>query len=185
MAVDDVGSVVERFRGAFRVPPGKRSCGECTECCRVRAVDAGGVLATKKPAWTPCTHCTGTACAVYENRPPLCRAYKCLWLLGLGPDDARPDRSNLLVDLAINGTTPETEYLSLSVTACREALPPDAELPPWVAEIVDTVLPWEELVVDLAPDPNLNSEMIVPNVLRERVLADPRIRDRDQSKDPR
>lgn len=54
-----------------------------------------------------------------------------------------------------------------------------------MAEIVDTVLPWEELVVDLAPDPNLNSEMIVPNVLRERVLADPRIRDRDQSKDPR
>jgi len=36
-------------------------------------------------------------CSAYSERPPSCRDFQCLWLMGAGKDSHRPDRSNVLV----------------------------------------------------------------------------------------
>jgi hypothetical protein len=43
----------------------ERSCGDCTLCCKVMAVEALG-----KPAGSWCSHCKpGRGCLIYETRP--------------------------------------------------------------------------------------------------------------------
>jgi len=74
-----------------------RSCGECTACCTVLTVDTPDF---KKPAGTPCTQLAAQGCAIHAVRPDICRTWFCAWRRVAGmPDDARPDRSGLLVSL--------------------------------------------------------------------------------------
>jgi len=74
-----------------------RACGGCTACCTVLTVDTPEF---SKPADTPCTHLTTRGCGIHEARPPICRAWFCAWRrMAALPDDARPDRSGLLVSL--------------------------------------------------------------------------------------
>jgi hypothetical protein len=73
--------------------PGK-SCGSCTECCRIVGVDE-----LAKPAGTPCAHCTnGVGCRIYADRPESCRTFMCDWLAHpqLGPE-LRPDRCHVVL----------------------------------------------------------------------------------------
>jgi hypothetical protein len=65
-----------------------RSCGTCTLCCKALHVE--GI--DKEPGeW--CPHCApGEGCGIYERRPPSCRSFNCLWLLGHLGDGDRPDR---------------------------------------------------------------------------------------------
>lgn len=72
-----------------------RSCGTCTACCVVLAIDTPEL---RKAPGVACRHCTGTGCAVYESRPPVCRSHLCGWfvLTDLG-DEWRPDRSGVLI----------------------------------------------------------------------------------------
>jgi hypothetical protein len=72
-----------------RIVPG-RSCGTCSLCCKVVAVDE---LAKPIGAW--CPHChRQKGCAIYEQRPPSCRMFICQWMLApdLGPE-WKPDRA--------------------------------------------------------------------------------------------
>jgi hypothetical protein len=41
-----------------------------------------------------CQHCiAGHGCGIYQDRPQVCRSFRCLWLEDLSmPDDMRPDR---------------------------------------------------------------------------------------------
>jgi hypothetical protein len=49
-------------------------------------------------AW--CKHCTvGVGCRVYDARPAECRDFHCLWRLGFGADEDRPDRHGVVIDL--------------------------------------------------------------------------------------
>ena len=67
-----------------------RSCGSCSLCCKVVAVDE---LAKPIGAW--CPHCDRQkGCAIYEQRPPSCRMFICQWMLAaeLGPE-WKPDRA--------------------------------------------------------------------------------------------
>lgn len=67
-----------------------RSCGSCSLCCKVVAVEE---LAKPIGAW--CQHCNRQkGCAIYETRPPSCRTFLCQWMLepGLGPE-WKPDRA--------------------------------------------------------------------------------------------
>lgn len=74
-----------------------RACGDCTECCTVLTVDAPGLA---KPAGTPCVHLTARGCGIHAVRPGICRTWFCAWRrVASLPDDARPDRSGLLVSL--------------------------------------------------------------------------------------
>lgn len=75
-----------------------RECGGCTECCT-----AIGVVELNKPPGVRCQHLTEQGCGIYEDRPPSCRSYFCLWAdekaaaLDL-PDWGRPDRTGVLLN---------------------------------------------------------------------------------------
>lgn len=74
-----------------------RACGDCGACCTVLTVDSPDF---KKPAGTPCTHLTSQGCSIHAVRPDICRTWFCAWRrVADMPDEARPDRSGLLVSL--------------------------------------------------------------------------------------
>jgi hypothetical protein len=55
----------------------------------------------KKPAGVWCEHCSpGKGCAIYETRFPICRTYKCGWLLGFVPEHWFPAKSKIVVSFA-------------------------------------------------------------------------------------
>ena len=55
--------------------PGK-SCGPCTMCC-----SALEIAELKKPAGPLCGDCRlGGGCAIYFDRPQVCRDFECEWL---------------------------------------------------------------------------------------------------------
>lgn len=89
-----------------------RTCGECTMCCKVFNIDrpAEGLV---KPANTWCQHCTpGKGCGIYEQRPPVCVDFQCLWLAWEElPDDLRPDR----VKAVFQGTGGPDSRISLTI----------------------------------------------------------------------
>lgn len=72
-----------------------RSCGECTACCTVLAVNE-----LQKPMRWVCRHVACDGCQIYEARPAGCREFNCLWLRGaIGGDELqRPDRLGILFD---------------------------------------------------------------------------------------
>jgi len=75
-----------------------RECGDCVACCTVLTVDTPDF---KKPAGTPCTHLVSRGCGIHAVRPHICRTWFCAWRRVAGmPDEARPDRSGLLVSLS-------------------------------------------------------------------------------------
>lgn len=74
-----------------------RTCGDCTACCTVLTVDTPEF---KKPAGTQCSHLGPRGCEIHAVRPHICRTWFCAWRrVADMPDDARPDRSGLLVSL--------------------------------------------------------------------------------------
>lgn len=92
-----------------------RSCGECVACCTYLTIEAPEL---SKPGMHHCKHqslpgpeetnllyYTGgngcENCGVYGTleRPAVCAGYKCGWLVGLGNDEDRPDRSLILIDV--------------------------------------------------------------------------------------
>jgi hypothetical protein len=73
-----------------------RTCGECTLCCTVMAIDKPDI---QKEAGVKCRHCSGD-CTIYQTRPTLCRDFYCGWRqLPILDDSWRPDRSNVFVEL--------------------------------------------------------------------------------------
>lgn len=71
----------------------QRTCGGCTLCCKVMAVDELG-----KPARAWCPHCRiGQGCGIYETRPKSCIDFRCAWLAGIGADNLRPDKSKVVI----------------------------------------------------------------------------------------
>ena len=76
----------------------KRPCGECYACC------VGlGVLELKKWPMQACFKLDGqepcARCTIYDSRPTACQTYNCGWRSGFGGQDARPDKSGLLVTI--------------------------------------------------------------------------------------
>lgn len=58
------------------------------------------IEALAKPAGVLCRHNTGTACAIYPERPEACARWHCLWRkVGALPDALRPDRSGVMFSL--------------------------------------------------------------------------------------
>ncbi len=79
-----------------------RSCGTCTLCCKVIAVDSLG-----KAPGTWCAHCQrNKGCAIYETRPDECRDFYCHWMVekGLGPD-WKPERARFALVTSQSGIT--------------------------------------------------------------------------------
>lgn len=82
-----------------------RSCGSCTACCDVFAIEV-----LSKPAGVPCQHSTGGGCAIYSVRPQACARWFCLWRkIAALPERLRPDRSGVLFSLNNHSPTDESE----------------------------------------------------------------------------
>jgi uncharacterized protein len=65
-----------------------RSCGDCSLCCKLLAIDAEHAPEIAKPANTWCKHCAKPGCGIYDRRPQLCRDFQCEWLKNERLDDA-------------------------------------------------------------------------------------------------
>jgi hypothetical protein len=74
-------------------------CGNCSVCCKIPSIPE-----INKPSNTWCHHyAKGVGCSIYQDRPQVCRDFKCYWLQGVlagysknqtGP---RPDKSKVFV----------------------------------------------------------------------------------------
>jgi hypothetical protein len=77
------------------MPNRVKSCGSCSLCCKVLAVDQ-----LKKPmgAWCP-HHGAGAGCTIHATRPHACRTFDCVWLMDPEmPQRFRPDRTKVVLD---------------------------------------------------------------------------------------
>lgn len=87
-----------------------RSCGHCTACCKPMPI-----LETGKPIGVWCEHCDkGVGCRIYAHRPTPCREFVCQWLMGIGEENDRPDKTKVILDFV-----------------CRENEPPGGILQIW------------------------------------------------------
>ncbi len=90
-----------------------RDCGACTACCTTLTVDTPEF---RKAAGTPCVHLGDRGCSIHAVRPGICRTWFCVWRRNARlPDDARPDRSGLLVSLTFN-RAPQNCFEGVSIT---------------------------------------------------------------------
>jgi hypothetical protein len=94
-------------------------------CCSTLAVEE-----LEKPAGVECRHCTGNGCAVYEERPEVCRKFECYWLRGQFRDDERPD----LIGLMVTRNT-HTELTNVVPRHLRRAVA-SASGVPWAMTVV-------------------------------------------------
>jgi hypothetical protein len=71
-----------------------RACGDCTVCCVAPSIDKPEI---QKLSGSACRHCTGGGCAIYDDRPPVCRSYYCAWRsVDIFDDSWRPDKSGVM-----------------------------------------------------------------------------------------
>ena len=78
----------------------EKSCGECTLCCKVMAIET---LEKQAGAW--CRHCRpGHGCQIHPERPAECRDFGCLWLTDarLG-SEWKPGKSKLVLTTSEDG----------------------------------------------------------------------------------
>jgi hypothetical protein len=73
----------------------QKSCGPCTQCCKVLAVEE-----LAKPMGKLCAHAKpGAGCGIYETRPHSCRTFECVWLMDPEmPHRFRPDQTKVVLD---------------------------------------------------------------------------------------
>ncbi len=75
-------------------PRVQRECGPCTACCTTHRI-----LELDKKAGVRCPHVRQKKCSIYGNHPPSCKVYACAWLIGGLPEEERPDRSGMVMDI--------------------------------------------------------------------------------------
>lgn len=78
-------------------PAKGRACGPCNACCRTMPI-----VELNKPPGVRCSNLHGLGCGIYEDRPPACREYVCMWLGGFGTVEDRPDRLGAMLGTTAN-----------------------------------------------------------------------------------
>lgn len=76
-----------------------RACDTCSECCRTLAIDEL-TLPKKTGVWCMYRE-KGVGCTIYPSRPLGCRSFLCAWMQGYGGAKDRPDRTKIVLDIAI------------------------------------------------------------------------------------
>jgi hypothetical protein len=78
-----------------------RACGSCSLCCKVLPISEPEIA---KPANVWCQHCKpGRGCSIYADRPLICRAFTCQWLVdGSFGDHWKPARSKMVLRMIPN-----------------------------------------------------------------------------------
>ena len=70
-----------------------KQCGQCRLCCKLFALPF-----LNKPGHQWCQYSCPKGCAIYANRPQLCKDYTCVWLAQEEiPEKYRPDKSRLVL----------------------------------------------------------------------------------------
>jgi hypothetical protein len=77
-----------------------KTCGECTLCCKVMAIEA-----LAKPANSWCPQCRpARGCLIYADRPAECQTFRCLWLLNDLLDQRwKPSKSRFVLTTSEDG----------------------------------------------------------------------------------
>ena len=71
----------------------RRQCGSCDLCCRLPSIDWEEYPELHKPPDALCKHLVaGVGCRIHADRPMHCASFQCLWLMGFGPEELRPDK---------------------------------------------------------------------------------------------
>ncbi len=76
-----------------------RTCGSCSLCCFTHMVrPREGESFEQKEGDTWCKHCVqGSGCGIYATRPIACQEFECGWLVGLGTEEERPDKTQVVM----------------------------------------------------------------------------------------
>ena len=106
-----------------------RACGTCDLCCRLPSIDWPEFPELHKPADALCIHLRkGKGCVIHADRPMHCASFQCLWLMGFGPDELRPDKIGGFFDAVDSGTL---------ILVTDQAVPDPRTLPPVARFISD------------------------------------------------
>ena len=71
-----------------------RPCGDCAACCVSLGIMEAPI---QKAPGEPCRFLSHEGCGIYQQRPPVCRHFQCLWKRSsVLPADLRPDQSGLM-----------------------------------------------------------------------------------------
>ena len=78
-----------------------RTCGDCSECCRLLAIQMEGYY-TPQGHW--CKYCTEPGCSIYNTSiPKSCKDYFCGWLQNENiPDNLKPNLSGIVLEVLDN-----------------------------------------------------------------------------------
>ena len=115
----------------------RRTCGECTLCCKLpeivwRTDPPVGRPPLDKPMNTLCSYCVeGKGCTIYADRPLSCAGFQCLWLMGLMPEDLRPDKVGGYFDV-------QGPYLLLLKDPARPDPMADPRVKSWAEDFAKT-----------------------------------------------
>jgi hypothetical protein len=112
-----------------------RSCGSCTVCCVAPNIDKPEI---QKVSGAACRHCLGGGCAIYETRPPVCRAFYCAWrTVDIFDESWRPDKSGVLAQVETEGI-PEHFELSTGIGLMLVGNPNRIVRQKWFQDFVET-----------------------------------------------
>lgn len=105
----------------------KRQCGECRLCCKLLYIGEKGTrpdgtryeFVHYPGTW--CKHAGEGGCALHGTplQPYSCKTFQCLWLLGFGREEDRPDKIKLVATVEVRSQRlspdgplePDEEYL--------------------------------------------------------------------------
>jgi len=137
-----------------------RSCGECDLCCTVLRVDV-----LRKAGGQRCRHQRGEGgCGIYDQRPGICRAYRCLWLKGGLRESDRPDRLGAVLDLSVEEGPAYVGIRQL----CEGTFEASARLSQ-IAEDFRQTLPVRITRAEDASNPNRPYRVMLPSGVEHRI----------------
>ena len=140
-----------------------RSCGTCSLCCTILRVDE-----LAKPAGSDCVHQRGpNGCAIHATRPPICRAYRCLWLQGGLEDAERPDATGGVVDLEPTGVG-----LRLAIREARPGAFDESPALQAIAERYRTSMPVRITDTGDVTDPDRPFRVLLADGVEQRVAGE-------------
>jgi hypothetical protein len=96
---EEISKATEIIKAAQAVTG--RSCGECSMCCKLLKIDE---IEISKPANQWCKHCRPGAggCMIYDDRPPVCHGFACLWLVDPTLNDEwKPSHSKIVIHMKL------------------------------------------------------------------------------------
>ena len=78
-----------------------RTCGDCSECCRLLAIQMEEYY-TPQGHW--CKYCTKPGCSIYNTSiPKSCKDYFCGWIQNEDiPDEYKPNLSGIVLEVLDN-----------------------------------------------------------------------------------